>query len=203
VPKYVAYKINAQFKRLGAAHVAVRSSATAEDGTKMAWAGQFETYLNTDEKNLLTNVKKCWQSHTSPRATFYASHYSHTNEISMAVVVQKMVQSEVSGVAFSVHPVTQNRNHMVIEASRGLGDTFVSGRVTPDSFVIEKKTLQIAEKEVAKDGKTMLSDVQLRELAGTVLRIEEHFGFPCDIEWAYEKGEFYITQSRPITTLSK
>lgn len=120
----------------------------------------------------------------------------------MAVVVQRMVQSEISGVAFSVHPVTQDRDRMIIEASRGLGDKMVSGHVTPDSFVVDKKTLRVTNKEHAKEGKPVLSDEQLQELAGTVLRIEEHFGIPCDVEWAFEKGKFYITQSRPITTLA-
>ena len=148
----------------------------------------------------------------------------HGTKISVAVVVQKMVQSEVSGIAFSVHPVTEDYNQMIIEAGFGLGEAIVSGQVTPDSYVIEKMPRRIIDKNITyqcralwrgKEGgnewrdlsetegsKPALSDAQALELAEIVLRIETHYGFPCDIEWAWEAGQFYITQSRPITTLS-
>lgn len=212
------------YKQLKSPFVAVRSSATAEDGATAAWAGQLDTYLNTTEKTLAGHVKKCWASLFTPRAIFYRFEKKmHKEHISVAVIVQKMVQSQVAGVAFSVHPVTQDRNQMIIEAGWGLGEAVVSGQVTPDSYVIEKKSGLILDVNVSgqgrelikgpngtvwkkipesRGGKQKLTGKAILELAGLVERIERHYGFPCDIEWAFEKKIFYITQSRPITTLT-
>lgn len=225
IPTDIAHEINTAYKKLGAEFVAVRSSATAEDSTSAAWAGQLESYLNTTEDKLLEHVQKCWASLFTPRAIFYRFEKGmHGKKISVAVVIQKMVQSESSGVAFSVHPVTEDRNQLIIEACFGLGEAIVSGKVTPDSYVVEKMPRRIIDKNItvqpralfenAKGGsewralpkeegqKPTLSDEQIFELTELVLRIESHYGFPVDVEWAYEKGKFYITQSRPITTLS-
>ncbi len=235
MPGDIAAEIEAHFKKLGAEFVAVRSSATAEDSSEAAWAGQLDSFLNTTEKNLLENVKKCWASLFTPRAIFYRFEKElHKQKISVAVVVQKMIQSEVSGIAFSVHPVTEDRNQLIIEAGLGLGEAIVSGQITPDSYVVEKSPRRIIDKNVSEQerglfkvrpldssrsnleenkssnewralgesGKAQkLSDEQILELAGLILHIENHYGFPCDIEWALEKNKFYITQSRPITTL--
>lgn len=212
------------FKSLDAKYVAVRSSATAEDGAEHAWAGQLDTYLNTTEDKLLENVKKCWASLFTPRAIFYRFEKGlAATHISVAVVVQKMVASEYSGIAFSVHPVTEDRNQMIIEAGFGLGEAIVSGQVTPDSYVVSKSPREIIDLNVSdqsralyraigggnewrelgeKGGTQVLMKEQIFELAEIVMRIENHYGFPCDIEWAYEAEKFYITQSRPITTLS-
>ena len=135
--------------------MAVRSSATAEDSASAAWAGQLESYLNTTEETLLESVKKCWASLFTPRAIFYRFEKElHKQKISVAVVVQKMVESEVSGIAFSVHPVTENRNQLIIEAGLGLGEAIVSGQITPDSYVVEKEPRRIIDKniEVQKRG---------------------------------------------------
>ena len=225
MPRDIAEEIITSFKKLGTKYVAVRSSATAEDSASAAWAGQLESYLNTMEKNLLENVKKCWASLFTPRAIFYRFEKGlHKKEISVAVVVQKMVASEKSGIAFSVHPVTQDRNQLIIEAGFGLGEAIVSGQITPDSYVVEKKPRKILDvnvfeqkkslvrakngtgnkwKELGKIGKEqVLSEKEILKLTETVLKIENHYGFPCDIEWAFEKGRFYIVQSRPITTLN-
>jgi phosphohistidine swiveling domain-containing protein len=214
------------YNKLDAQFVAVRSSATAEDSASAAWAGQLDTFLNTTEETLLTNVQKCWASLFTPRAIFYRFEKElHKTKISVAVVVQKMVQSEVSGIAFSVHPVTEDYNQLIIEAGFGLGEAIVSGSVTPDSYVIEKTPRRIIEKNItyqsralwrAENGgnewhelsqeegnKPALTDEQAFELAEIILHIESHYAFPCDIEWAYEAGAFYITQSRPITTLTQ
>ncbi|MDB5238307.1 MAG: hypothetical protein JWM46_577 [Candidatus Kaiserbacteria bacterium] len=226
MPEDIATAIVADFRKLNASFVAVRSSATAEDGATAAWAGQLDTFLNTTDETLLENVKRCWASLFTPRAIFYRFEKGmHGSKISVAVVIQKMVQSEVSGIAFSVHPVTEDLNQLIIEAGFGLGEAIVSGQVTPDSFVIEKEPRRIIDKNVTfqsralwrgavegnewrelseiEGNKPALSDEQALELAELVLTIEQHYGFPCDIEWAYEAGHFYITQSRPITTLSK
>ena len=225
MPEDIAQEILSNFNTLDAEFVAVRSSATAEDSSSAAWAGQLESYLNTTEETLLENVQKCWASLYTPRAIFYRFEKGmHGDKISVAVVIQKMIQSEVSGIAFSVHPVTEDYNQMIIEAGFGLGEAIVSGQVTPDSYVVEKTPRRIIDKNItyqskalmrAKDGgnewielsqaegnKPALSDEQTMELAEIVLRIEDHYRFPCDIEWAFEAGNFYITQSRPITTLS-
>lgn len=109
------------FQDLGAEFVAVRSSATAEDGTEHAWAGQLDSYLNVTSENLLQKIQHCWASLFTPRAIFYRFEKGlHTTHISVAVVVQKMVNSKISGIAFSVHPVTEDRNQVIIEAGFGL-----------------------------------------------------------------------------------
>jgi pyruvate,water dikinase len=224
MPSDLAKDITAEFKKLKSAFVAVRSSATAEDSSAASWAGELETYLNTTDKTLLDNVKKCWSSLFTPRAIFYRHEKKMLKtKVSVAVVIQKMVDSEISGIAFTVHPVTQDRNQMIIEAGYGLGEAIVSGSVTPDSYVIEKKELSIIDINISEQerkiikgvkggikwvpvlksvqGKQKLNGKQIIELAKICLAIENHYKFPCDIEWAQEKGKFYITQSRPITTL--
>ncbi len=139
MPEDIASEIKSEFVKLGAAFVAVRSSATAEDSTSAAWAGQLDSFLNTNEATLLENVKKCWASLFTPRAVFYRFEKGlHDQKISVAVVIQKMVESEKSGIAFSVHPVTEDRNQLIIEAGFGLGEAIVSGQITPDSYVVEK-----------------------------------------------------------------
>src|SRR3989344_4754165 len=217
-------EIKTEFKKLKCRFVAVRSSATSEDSASAAWAGQLETYLNTTEKDLLANVKKCRASLFSPRAIFYRFEKGlHKDNISVAVVIQKMLESDASGIAFSVHPVTQDKNQLIIEAGFGLGEAIVSGEITPDSYVVEKDHLKIIESQVheqkkmlvrnstggnkwvelgAKGKKQVLSEKEILELAKLIIKIEKHYDFPVDVEWAMEKGKFFITQSRPITTLS-
>ncbi|MFH0970398.1 MAG: PEP/pyruvate-binding domain-containing protein [Candidatus Diapherotrites archaeon] len=226
LPVDLQEEILSHFNELNSPFVAVRSSATAEDSSSAAWAGQLDTFLNTTKDKLLENMKKCWASLFTSRAIFYRFEKGlHDATISVAVVVQKMVESEVSGIAFSVHPVTQDYNQMVIEAGLGLGEAIVSGQITPDSYVLEKKPFGILDKNVSEQKKGIfrlenggnewkeissekgslqkLDDTQIQELGRLILKIEAHYGFPVDVEWALEKGVFYITQSRPITTLSK
>ena len=199
----IGAEIRKHFKKLCAKYVAVRSSATSEDSKSAAWAGQLDTFLNTTEEHLLENVQKCWASLFTPRAIFYRFEKGmHGKEISVAVVVQKMVQSEMSGIAFSVHPVTEDHNQMIIEAGFGLGEAIVSGQITPDSYVVEKKPRRIIDKKRVASSQ-VLSDDQILEFSALILKVEERYGFPCDIEWAYESGTFYVVQSRPITTLKK
>ena len=144
MPEDICSSILQNYKTLGAQFVAVRSSATAEDSQSAAWAGQLDTFLNTTEENLLQNVQKCWASLFTSRAIFYRFEKNmHDQKISVAVVVQKMIESEVSGIAFSVHPVTQDANQMIIEAGFGLGEAIVSGQITPDSYVVEKNPRRI------------------------------------------------------------
>lgn len=226
IPRDIAEEIQKYFEKLGVKYVAVRSSATAEDSASAAWAGQLDSYLNTTEETLLENVKKCWASLFTPRAIFYRFEKDlHKQKISVAVVVQKMLESEKSGIAFSVHPVTEDKNQLIIEAGLGLGEAIVSGQITPDSYVVEKQPRRIIDKNIqtqlrglyrAERGgnewhdvpktqgeKQVLPDKEILELSEIILKIENHYGFPCDIEWASENGNFYIVQSRPITTLTQ
>lgn len=202
-PRDLGKEILKAFDSLGAKFVAVRSSATAEDSKIDSWAGELETYLNTTRENLLENIKKCWASLFSPRAIFYRFERGLNHKpVLVAVVVQKMVQSDVSGVCFTVHPVTKAKNQMVVEACWGLGEILVQGAITPDTYVVEKpedKELKILDINVnpqrkmivrAKEGnKTIavpkekikrqkLSENQIKELAKLCLRIENHFKDP-------------------------
>ncbi len=224
IPEGLEEEFLAEFKKMNAKYVAVRSSATAEDSSIASWAGELESYLNSTEKTLLPNIKKCWASLFTPRAIFYRKEKELLDtEVSVAVVVQKMVESEISGICFTVHPVTQDRNQMIIEAGYGLGEAIVSGSVTPDSYVLDKRDMSIIDINIAsqerkivkclkkgtkwqkiKEGdeeKQKLTGEEIIKLAKLCMRIEEHYGFPCDIEWAQAEAKFYITQSRPITTL--
>lgn len=221
----IAEEIFSQFESLQAEFVAVRSSATAEDGADHAWAGQLDSYLNTTTNELLENIKRCWASLFTPRAIFYRFEKNlQQQNISVAVVVQKMIDSEMSGVAFSVHPVTQDKNRLVIEAGIGLGEAIVSGQITPDNYVVEKVPRSIVDLYVEmqerglfransggnewqkitepKASSQVLTKEQILELAEIIVKIENHYGFPCDIEWAFADNNFYIVQSRPITTLN-
>jgi len=226
--------------RGGEKYVAVRSSATAEDSAVASWAGELETYLNTTRENVVERVRTCWSSLFTPRAIFYRHEKNLIDHyVSVAVVVQKMIQSEISGIAFTVHPVTEDYDQMIIEAGYGLGEAIVSGQITPDSYVVSKSEMSIvdiyvgaqtrklvrakvkakSEKdkinkkdddlanewvEIGAEGeKQKLTGKQIIEVAEVCKKIVEHYGFPCDIEWAMEGGKIYITQSRPITTLKK
>ncbi len=222
-PKDIAQEIKKEFAKLNAKYVAVRSSATAEDSLIASWAGELESYLNTTEENLLENVKKCWASLFTPRAIFYRFEKKlHKQKVSVAVVVQKMVQSEISGITFTVHPVAQDKNQMIIEAGYGLGEAIVGGKITPDAYVIHKNDKTILDKNISeqkmmivrnnngikessvpkyKQNKQKLADGQIVKLSKICINIEKHYKKPQDIEWAFEKGKFYIVQSRPITTL--
>lgn len=223
IPGDVAQGILNAFDALGSEFVAVRSSATAEDSTSASWAGELETYLNTTRENLIENIEKCWQSMYSDRAEAYRTEKGLLDaKISVAVVVQTMVQSEVSGIAFTVHPVTKNPDSMIIEACWGLGEFIVGGVVTPDSYIIEKSTNTLMDQYVSSQetmlvrgsrenavvdvptsqrDRAKLTPEQISSLSALCITIERHYGFPCDIEWALANDAFFILQSRPITTL--
>ena len=203
--------------------VAVRSSATAEDLPDASFAGQQDTYLNVQGDNsLLMKVKECWASLFTARAIYYREQKKFDHfDVGLAAVVQRMVQSEKSGIAFSIDPVTNDKNKLVIEAIFGLGEYIVQGKVTPDHYEVDKKTLVIIKNEQAyqdlkfvrsgrgnrevklnkKDGSQQkLTNNEIREVALLVKDIENHYYFPQDIEWAVEKGRVFIVQARPITT---
>ncbi len=213
----------AAFDDLKTERVAVRSSAVAEDSSNASWAGQLESYLNITKENLLENIKLCFESIETSRAKSYAKDKNvKKDQLAVAVVVQKMVDSEISGVMFTVNPVTGALSELMIEAGYGLGEYIVQGIITPDNYLVDKNNLEIKGKDlgskekmyVYKDGeneelpvssdlkrKFTLDEKQIKELSELGIKIENHYGFPCDIEWAFEKNKFYIVQSRPITTL--
>jgi pyruvate,water dikinase len=225
MPEDIEKEIMLNFKKLDAEFVAVRSSATAEDGASASWAGELESYLNTTKGEVLENIKKCWASLFTPRAIFYRiEKQMHNDKVSVAVVVQKMIQSEVSGICFTVHPVTEDKNQLVIEAGWGLGEAIVGGMITPDNYVVDKEEFSITDSYISEQEIQIvrskgglgniehpvvvekreiqkLSDEKIVELAKICIGIEKHYGFPCDIEWAMEDNKFFIVQSRPITTL--
>jgi len=222
-PKNIAKKIIKDFSKLGTKYVAVRSSATAEDSSAVSWAGELESYLNTTKTSLLDNIKKCWASLFTPRAIFYRFEKKlHKTKVSVAVVIQEMIQSEISGICFTVHPVTKDRDQIVIEAGYGLGETVVGGMITPDTYVIHKIEKSILDKNInqqekmivkyndgnieksvpkSQQGKQKLDDKEILKLSQICEKIEKYYNAPQDIEWAFAKGKFYIVQSRPITTL--
>ena len=218
-----AYKIRQLYQ---SPLVAVRSSATAEDLPDASFAGQQETYLNIKgETHLLHAVKKCWSSLFTERAIFYrqTKNFDHF-KVGLSVVVQRMIQSEKSGIAFSIDPVQNDKNKIVIEAIFGLGEYIVSGKVTPDHYEVDKKTFTIVKKEIKQQKVKLvkkgiknkevilskaegylqkLSDEEIIKVALLVKDIERHYYFPQDIEWAIEGKKVFIVQSRPVTTVNQ
>lgn len=207
--------------------VAVRSSATAEDLPDASFAGQQETFLNVlGDDQVFEAVRKCWASLYGARAIFYRVEQGFEHEkVNISVTVQKMINSEKSGVMFSSHPST-GAPEVIIEAAWGLGEAVVSGSVSPDNYVVDRADKKIRSRFVAKKeimivrdkktGKTVtkkvpadkrekvvLSDAEILQLADQAEALEKHYAIPQDIEWAYEGGKMYILQSRPITTISK
>ena len=224
IPDYLKKEIRDYYHNLSGEYdkkVAVRSSATAEDLPDASFAGQQETYLNiVGYKNVIQNVLKCWASLFEPRAIFYRTEkgFSHL-KVGIAVPIQLMVESEVSGIMFTINPLTNNPDEISIEAAFGLGQPIVSGEITPDSYVVEKNSLKVKSKSIVTQ-KTMLSekgnvevsnvysndqkleDSYVVKLAELGKKIELHYGAPQDIEWSFEKKHLYIVQSRPVTTVN-
>ncbi|MBU1204281.1 MAG: phosphoenolpyruvate synthase [Nanoarchaeota archaeon] len=207
--------------------VAVRSSATAEDLPEASFAGQQETFLNIKgNDNLVKAVRACWASLFTARAIYYRvkNNFEHM-KVLIAVVVQKMVNSDKAGVTFSVNPSTNNENEIVVEACFGLGEAIVSGSVNPDSYIVDKNTMEIKNKDIKEQewayvrdetGKTVkktiiedkrgiqiLKNEEIIELAEIAKKLEDHYNKPQDIEWAIEKDKIYVVQTRAITTLKK
>lgn len=204
--------------------VAVRSSATAEDLPEASFAGQQESYLNVSgAENVLEATKKCWSSLWTARAIVYRARQGVDSKgVALAVVVQKLVPAEVAGILFTVNPIDGNRDQAQISAAWGLGDAVVGGRVTPDDYIVDKRSGQLAKRKVADkeimtvrvNGATkdqpvpeslrnlpVLEDDDLRELTRLGVQIEELFGIPMDVEWTLVDSHFSIVQARPVTAL--
>ncbi|MCH9654417.1 MAG: hypothetical protein K0U90_17410 [Planctomycetes bacterium] len=226
VPAEIVDAVSVAALQFGSRRVSVRSSATCEDSSTSAWAGQLETYLNVSPDDIIQNVRACWSSMFSETAlTYGATHGYGSGQVAVAVVVQEMVASDISGIGFSVHPVTQEPDIQLIEACLGLGEAIVSGRIVPDQYVVERGSHQILESIIGNqkeglfigDGKSdtdwrnledagtkqKISDAQVSEYAGILSRLQDHFGHPIDTEWAIQDGAFQVLQARPITTLAE
>ena len=203
-------------ERLQTETVAVRSSATAEDRQDASFAGQQDTFLNVTAETLLDAVKACWASLRSSRAIAYRQTQGISEEgLAMAVVVQEMCPAEVSGVMFTVSPFDENV--CIIESNWGLGESVVSGEITPDNFQVSRETGAVVKKSVAKKTEMSsahekralvpppqqdipsLTEAQLKSLAQLGMRVEEFYGQPMDVEWGFAGGEFVLLQARPIT----
>ena len=203
VPEDLVCEIFDVFTRLSSEKVAVRSSATAEDLPDMSFAGQQDTFLNVGEGDLLKSVVECWSSLWTPRAIGYRNRNRISHEkVALAVVVQCMIPSEISGVMFTVNPLTGNRTETVIDATFGLGEALVSGQVEPDNYIVDTDSGNLKKTQLgSKGGKTSrtLIDQQLTELTRIGSSIHRLYNSPQDIEWAYSEGRLYILQSRPVT----
>ncbi len=223
IPTGITASIRTSYVALGGPPVAVRSSATAEDLPDMSFAGQHDTFLNVQGgESLLAAITGCWSSLWTARAISYRTRNNVNHQsVAIAVVVQTMVPSESSGVLFTANPLTGRRFETVIDATVGLGEALVSGKIEPDHFVVESSSGQILQRKIGAKAKTMhgkagggvittdtanphrqaVQDSQIRALTETGQHVAEMLGSPQDIEWAYTGDELFLLQSRPITSL--
>ncbi|NES81811.1 MAG: hypothetical protein F6K10_10635 [Moorea sp. SIO2B7] len=222
IPAELRQTINHYYSQLSADFVAIRSSAIEEDQVHAAGAGIFSTFLNTPRKDLWTNIKRCWASLFSQQAIDYFRIKSNiTPDLRIAIIVQRMIKSEISGVAFSINPVNEKRNQIVIESALGLGEGVVSGSITPDHYRVDKLNFKIIEKSISSQKMTVqtasdggiqliemgdtprvnpkLNDKQIIKLAQYITAIESIYNIPVDVEWAWKNKKFYFLQSRPIS----
>jgi len=231
MPPELADEIRKAYSKLGDGLVAVRSSATAEDLPEASFAGQQSTFLNLKgEEAVISAVQRCWASLFEARAIFYREQQGFDHfKVGIAIPVQRMVQSEASGVMFTIEPITSDTDKIVIEAIYGLGEAIVSGEVNPDLYVIDKGRLEISSKKLSRQDRKLirnpkasdqntniwvsvptpeqtqqkLSDADISKLAWIGKQIEYHYEFPQDIEWAKEDKKIFILQTRPVTTIKK
>ncbi len=230
MPEYIATKIKEAYRELSNGSdllVATRSSATAEDLPDASFAGQQATFLNVlGEDSVVENVKNCWASLFEARAIFYRvqQNYDHF-KVGIAVPVQKMIESEVSGIMFSIDPVTNDKSKVIIESVYGLGEYIVLGAVTPDHYEVNKENVSIIKKQIVNQvhklvrsstgesannvdvpvdtnigSQQKLADAHILELAKISMKLEAHYGIPQDSEWAMENDTVFLVQTRPITT---
>ena len=225
LPEEIISEVRNEYKKLSNSkgYVAVRSSATVEDLSVKSFAGQLDTFLNLNNlDNILSSIKKCWASLYNPRALLYLKESGlGKSKIGVAVIIQEMVQSEVSGVMLTVDPMTNNKDRLVIESVWGLGNLIVEGVVTPDHYEVAKSSFTIINKKISTQTTQLIlakeqnkeipvsaayqkiqkvSDEKIIELAKIGRKIENTYLFPQDIEWAIENNKLYILQSRPVTS---
>lgn len=230
IPKGISTEILKAYVKLSGifkqALVAVRSSATAEDLPTASFAGQQTTFLNIKgETQVVEKVKDCWASLFEARAIFYREEHKFDHfKVGIAVPIQKMVQSDTSGVMFTCDPVTGQKNQIIIEAIYGLGELIVQGEVIPDYYEVDRNSLKILKKIISKQpiqlikagtlnkksavpsskqAKQKIPDWQIVELAKFGKKLHNHYYHPQDIEWSIERNNIYILQTRPVTTLKE
>ena len=231
MPPELALEIKNAYIKMNKGLVAVRSSATAEDLPEASFAGQQRTFLNVQgEEEVVDAVQGCWASLFESRAIFYREEQGFDHfKVGIAVPVQRMVQSEAAGVMFTLEPHTSDTSKIAIEAILGLGEMIVSGDVTPDEYIVSKNGLKITSKEIKlqewkliknergkgeeanvkvaltpkEQAQQKISDDDIITLAKIGKLLEDHYQFPQDIEWAKEKGEIFIVQTRPVTSIKE
>lgn len=220
VPERIALEIKTNLAKLDVQYVSIRSSAVSEDSLKASFAGLHDTFLNikSEPELVLENIKKCWASLFNERAVVYRIRKNIPHLEGMAVVIQEMIPAEVSGITFTVHPTKEKT--LLIEASYGIGDMVVSGKVEPDDLAVGRGTLEITEKtlgnktkmSICQSGqvevtrvekefaeKQVIPDERIKEIAKICLNIEKLFKYPQDIEWCICKDKLWVLQSRAIT----
>jgi len=230
IPPDMVKEMKDAYRKLGQGLVAVRSSATAEDLPEASFAGQQSTFLNVQgEDEVVAAILGCWSSLFEPRAIFYREEHGFDHlKVGIAVPVQKMIQSEASGVLFTVEPLSNDTTKILIEAIFGLGEAIVSGDVTPDQYLLDKNGIRIIDKKVhkqewqltintnvasgelesnvkipvpaSKQSRQKLADKDIVALAKIAKTIEDLYQFPQDIEWAKQGTQLFILQTRPVTT---
>ncbi len=224
-PPEIEKAVFAAYDKLGSnPWVAVRSSATAEDLPQASFAGQQETYLNVrGDASLLVHIRRAWASLFEPRAIYYRVQQGFDHfKVALAVPVQKMVQSDVSGIMFTINPVTNDKTKIIVEAIWGLGEKIVQGAITPDHYEVTKEDQKLVVQKtvkqtiemvrsgegnidrkvpISRQNKRKLSDKQAIAVANLGKKLQQHYFFPQDVEWAIENGILYVVQTRPITTV--
>ncbi|HEY7134119.1 MAG TPA: phosphoenolpyruvate synthase [Acidimicrobiia bacterium] len=222
VPNDVRDAVVAAYERLGGGRVAVRSSATSEDTAGLSFAGMHRTFTNvTGDDDVVARVLDCWESLFADRVVAYRVERDLHEEAAIAVVVQRMVDPEASGIAFTADPTTGAPDRIVVEAAFGLGEVIVGGQLEPDTYVVSHDDLTLlnvhvgwkpfairrsgdaqirVDLDAADAGSRVLTDDQVRTVADLARRVEAHYGAPQDLEWALAGNALFLVQSRPITT---
>ena len=209
----------------------IRSSSTFEDSKDFSFAGQAESYLNRSSfEDILLSIKNCWASLFSPQTLLYLLQLKKKNckisplNLEIAIIIQQMIEAQVSGVLFTANVINNNQNQILINSTWGLGDTITGGTIIPDSYILSKKEFEILKHKIGEKSKisvpddnasstvlietnpelkkeSSLTDTQLKQLFDLANIVEKLFNYPQDIEWAFDKGILYTLQSRPITTI--
>ncbi len=224
IPKNITAEINQFYEQLEQPQVVVRSSAAKEDSPTTSFAGLYDSFLNINGKEqLYKHIKLCWASLWNVRAISYRlQHNIKGINLGHAVVVQKLIQADKSGILFTANPVNNRRDQILINSAWGLGEAIVSGDVNPDQWIVNKNNEQIVVKEIAEKKKmtvwknkgtelvdvplekqkmTTLSDDEVHELSKLAKKVANYYNSPQDIEWGFYNNNFYLLQTRPITTL--
>lgn len=196
IPKELEETITRKIQEYDFKDYSVRSSATIEDGQNSSFAGQFESYLNIDKRNILKKIILCWASFFSDRVIFYSKRKNISlNNEKMGVMVHQMIHPEIAGNIFTVDVINKNKHFILIEAVKGGGHTVTDGTGIPQKILVNRADFSFA------DQPEDISPNLIKKLAQIAFQIEKFFQYPQDIEWAIEKGKIYILQSRPITII--